>query len=118
MAQDNTNFSGFKRVQNTGFFNHLNPLYNNERKLYDLLITEAYNFHGITMSYYILSYDIDKDRIFGEDNDRVILRSFDVQAYAELPNDKKSFSIMGMMNQDIFHLFISMKHFADRKSVV
>lgn len=112
MGQNNTNFSGFSRTQNTGFFNHLNPLYNNERKLYDLLLTEAYNFHGITMTYYILSYDIDKDRLFGEDNNRTIVRSFDTQAYAELPNDKKNFSTMGIMNQDIFHLYISMRHFA------
>jgi len=107
-----SNFSNFTRTQNTQFFNHLNPLYDNERKLYDLLVTEAYNCHGITMTYNVLSYNTKKDRIFGEDNNRSVLRAFDFQAYVELPRDVRSFSIMGITWNDIFHLYVSKKHFA------
>lgn len=107
-----SNFSDFSRVQNTGFFNHLNPLYNNERKLYELLLTEAYNMHGITMTYNVLSYNTQKDKIFGEDNARTVMRAFDFQTYVELPRDVRSFSTMGITWNETFHLYVSKKHFA------
>lgn len=107
-----SNFSGFNRTQNTGFFNHFNPLYDNERKLYDLLITEAFNFHGLSLTYSVVSYDVDKDRILGEDNTRQILRAFDFMAYLELPRDIRNFSTMGMGWNDIFHIHASKRHFA------
>ena len=80
--------------------------------MYDLLITEAYNLHGVAMSYFVLSYDVDKDRIFGEDNTRVVQRTFDFQAYFELPRDQRSFSVMGMTWNDIFYIYVSKRHFS------
>jgi hypothetical protein len=64
------------------------------------------------MTYNVLSYDVDKDRIFGEDNDRHIQRAFDFMAYLELPRDIRNFSTMGMGWNDIFHIYVSKRHFA------
>jgi hypothetical protein len=37
--------------------------YNNERELFDVLVTEAYNKHGVCLDYYITSYDKNYDKI-------------------------------------------------------
>jgi hypothetical protein len=47
--------------------------YDNERKLYRKLTTEAYNKFGVCMTYYVVSYDTQYDKIYGEDNDRSLL---------------------------------------------
>ena len=41
------NFDYFTRLPSDVYFNHFNSNYDNERLLYDLLITEGYNKHGV-----------------------------------------------------------------------
>lgn len=93
------------------YFNHFNQNYNNERLLYDLMITEAYNKHGVCCSYYIVSYNTNYDRIFGEDNNRRVERKFSVMTYFDLPYETKAFTNQGIGWSDIFHVFVSMRHF-------
>jgi len=63
--------------------------YNNERELFDVLVTEAYNKHGVCMDFYVTSYDKDYDRIWGEDNDRSFTRRFKVMSFYRLPREEK-----------------------------
>jgi len=106
------NFDNFSRVNNTEYFNHRNPIYDNERKLYDLIVTEAYNLHGISMTYFVVSYNTQYDKIFGEDNDRRVERKFDFQIYMEeLPTETKSFSALGINTTDVVKGFVSIRHF-------
>lgn len=105
------NFDHFSRTQNTEFFNHINPLYDNERKLYDLIVTEQYNLHGMALTYFVVSYNTQYDRIFGEDNDRRVERKFDFMAYMDLPTDQKSYSVLGITSTDIIRAHVSMSHF-------
>lgn len=99
------------KVPSDTYFNHFNSNYNNERFLYDLMITEAYNKHGVCCSYYIVSYNTNYDRIFGEDNNRRVERKFSVMTYFDLPYETKTFTNQGIGWSDIFHVFVSMKHF-------
>ena len=99
------------KVPSNTYFNHFNSNYNNERFLYDLMITEAYNKHGVCCSYYIVSYNTSYDRIFGEDNNRRVERKFSVMTYFDLPYETKTFINQGIGWSDIFHVFVSMKHF-------
>ena len=99
------------KVPSNTYFNHFNSNYNNERFLYDLMITEAYNKHGVCCSYYIVSYNTNHDRIFGEDNNRRVERKFSVMTYFDLPYETKTFTNQGIGWSDIFHVFVSMKHF-------
>lgn len=105
------NFDSFTRLNQTEFFNHFNPLYDNERKLYDLLLTEAFNLHGVSLTYFVLSYDTTADKVLGEDNNRTILRTFEFMGNMELPRDTRQFSTMGVMGSDIFHIYSAKKHF-------
>lgn len=104
------NFDLFKRTNQTEFFNHFNPKYDNERKLYELMLTEAYNLHGVSLTYYVLSYNTSADKIYGEDNNRKVLRAFDFMGMLELPRDVRNFSTNGIGWNDIFHIFSSRKH--------
>lgn len=99
------------KVPSNTYFNHFNSNYNNERFLYDLMITEAYNKHGVCCSYYIVSYNTNYDKIFGEDNNRRVERKFSTMAYFDLPYETKTFTNQGIGWSDIFHVFVSMKHF-------
>jgi hypothetical protein len=85
--------------------------YNNERELYDVLVTEAYNKHGICMDFYVTSYDTSYDKIWGEDNDRRYVRRFQIMAYFTLPREEKLFSKFGIEGLDSFSMYVSKRHF-------
>lgn len=110
------NFDNFPRIDPIWQFNHFSSAYDNERKLYDLLITETYNLHGVCTWYYPVSVDTTYDKIFGEDMNQKISRRFEVMAYFDIPKETKQFSTQGQLWTDKFHIFISKRHFAAASS--
>lgn len=82
-------------------------IYGNERKLISKMISEVYKQHGVCMEYYITTYDVTYDRIFGEDNDRRFVRKFDFMAYYNLPREDRLFSKFGIEGLDSFSMFVS-----------
>lgn len=106
------NFNDFPRIDPIWQFNHFSSAYDNERKLYDLLITEAYNLNGVCCSYFPVSVNTSYDKIFGEDMSQQIQRSFEIMAYFDLPRETKTFSTQGQLWIDKFHIYISKRHFA------
>lgn len=87
------------------------PKYNNERELYDLMITEVYNKHGVCMTYYITTYDQNYDRIWGEDNDRRFVRKFELMTFFTLPREEKLWNKFGIDGMDQFSMYASKRHF-------
>lgn len=83
--------------------------YNNERELYEVLQMEAFNNYGVQMVYYPVTTSADK--IFGEDNNRVIARRFEFMSYYELSPENKRLGIMGITGEDDFPIYISITHF-------
>jgi len=59
---------------------------------------------GVDMIYYPVSYDVDYDRIFGEDLDRTIQRKFCVKGFYELQEEIELFSKFGIEGIDNFHM--------------
>jgi hypothetical protein len=92
-------------------FNKEGTDYNPESELYDLLVTEAFNMHGLPMVYYVTTYNLDYDKLIGEDANRSIQRMFNVQAYYDLPNEQEIWSKWGLEGLDNFHIYISKRHF-------
>jgi hypothetical protein len=104
------NFDTFSRQKNT-YFHHQDD-YSNEKMLYDLLVTEAYNLHGVCMTYFVTSYNTSGTNvIFAEDQNRNVLRFFDFMSYYELPKEEKLFEKYGIAGLDNFHIYISTRHF-------
>lgn len=104
------NFDHFSRV-NAQYFKHFTSAYDADRKLYDLLLAEGYNLHGVCCNFFPISVNTDYDRIFGEDNNRSVIRMFEFMAYFDLPKEAKQFSTMGQLWLDKFHIYISKRHF-------
>jgi hypothetical protein len=104
------NFDDFSRVRNS-YFNTETSAYDLESQLYDVLLNEAFNKHGVEMYYYIVSYNTEFNRTWGEDNNRSIARKFRFMSYYELPREDESFSQFGIEDLDVFKIFISKRHF-------
>ena len=88
-----------------------NDQYFSERRLFDLWTTEAYNKHGVSMVYYPISFDLNYDKLYGEDLDRKVIRKFDLMCFYTLPREEKLWSRFGIENMDNFSMFCSKKHF-------
>lgn len=97
-------------LPNKNFFVKCVSAYDCERELYDVLQMEGFNHHAVPMRYYTVS--ISADKLYGEDNARIIQRAFDYNAHYELPKEEKMFSSLGTIVIDNFPIYISMIHFA------
>ena len=85
--------------------------YNNERELFDLVVTEAYNKHGVCMDFYVTSYDKEYDKIWGEDNDRRFERRFEIMTFYNLPREERLWSKFGIEGINQFSIYASKRHF-------
>jgi hypothetical protein len=63
------------------------------------------------MTYYVVSYDTQYDKIYGEDNDRRFIRKFDIMCYFPLQTEEKQWTSMGIVGIDNFSVFASKDHF-------
>jgi len=104
------NFSHFSRKKDTTYFNYRDN-YSNERNLFDIWSTEAYNNHGVCMEYYVASYDKKYDPIWGEDGDRRFTRFFDIMVMYNLPTEDKMWSKFGIEGTDEITMWATKRHF-------
>lgn len=102
-------YDDWNPLPNKNFFVKCVSAYDCERELYDVLQMEGFNHHAVPMRYYTVS--ISADKLYGEDNARVIQRAFDYNAHYELPKEEKMFSSLGTIVIDNFPIYISMIHF-------
>lgn len=93
------------------YFNYDSPKYQNEKDLMSVIINEYYNKYGVCMEYYIVSYNDNYDRIFGEDNDRRYIRNFEVMAFYLLPKEEKMWSKFGIEGLNEITIYVSKRHF-------
>jgi len=106
------NFDHISRTKNTEYFNYRDD-YSNERNLFDIWSTEAYNNHGVCMEYYIASYDKKYDPIWGEDGDRRFTRHFDIMTMYNLPTEEKMWSKFGIEGTDEVTMWVTKRHFRE-----
>lgn len=93
------------------YFNYMSDTYNTERDMISVMINEAYNKFGVCFVYYVSTYDLKYDRIWGEDNNRRFIRNFNVNGYFTLPKEEKMWSKFGIEGMDDITLWISKRHF-------
>ena len=73
---------------------------------------EAYGLYGLKLQYYPVSKNLDRDRLFGEDQLRWILRSFYFEGYVEsIPPNVRSYKIEGIWGEDMVQMFAAIKAF-------
>ena len=87
--------------------------YDNDRELAAMLNMEKWNMFGVKIQYYKTTYDVKRDRVFGEDNDRHIVDRWDVMAYFQLPKENKVWSKFGIEGINNFSMYMSKIHFSE-----
>jgi hypothetical protein len=85
--------------------------YDNDRELAAYTLMEKWNMYGVKLTYFQVTYNTNYDRIWGEDGDRHIIKSWDVMSYFELPKENKIWSKFGIEGVNDFSVFMSKMHF-------
>ena len=87
--------------------------YDNDRDLAAILNMEKWNMFGVKIIFYKTTYDVNKDKVWGEDTDRYITDEWNVMSYFQLPKENKVWSKFGIEGVNDFSIFISKLHFRD-----
>jgi len=82
-----------------------------DRELAAITLMEKWNMYGVKTLFYKTTYDVKKDNIWGEDNDRYITDEWNVMAYFQLPKENKVWSKFGIEGINDFSMYISKLHF-------
>lgn len=94
------------------FFNFNSSCYSNEKKLYSRVVSEAYDQQGVKCDYYVVDYSLSNEKIFGEDNDRHIVRNFKMKVYFETPPESRQYNQLGMEDLDVFQMYTTKEAFS------
>jgi hypothetical protein len=82
-----------------------------EKAMYDQLQMDAWNSFGIDMTYYIADYNTSYDKLYGEDRDRYITRTFNFKGYIQsYPEEKSQYSLYGIEGLDNFIFWANIQH--------
>lgn len=106
-----TTYKEYSDLPNSEYFKKNDSHYDNERELYDIILTEAYNKFGVSLTYYTTTYDTTYNKIFAEDGNRFFVRKFDIMGFFELPKEMQYWNNFGIEDLDIFPIFVSKRHF-------
>jgi hypothetical protein len=96
---------------NFNSFNRGSDCKSKEREFYSGLVSDAINTAPVPVNYYVVDYNVDYDKLFGEDRDRTILRKFVVNTTFNLPTERDMITIDGIEGLDSFHMYSSISHF-------
>jgi len=73
-----------------------------EGYLVDKLTTEAYGIYGLKLVYYVVSEDVKRDKLFGEDTLQFIDRAFNFMGYTDkLPSNVRTYQLQGIWGEDL-----------------
>jgi len=98
-------------VRPTGLMNQYNQAYDSNRDLIAIMMTEQYNHAGVKSEFYITTFDTSYDERFGDDDDRRIIRKFELMVWFQLPKEDKTWSMFGIEGLDNFTMYCSKLHF-------
>ena len=111
-AAEIVDFFGCVPYNTNNFFQKDTSCSDGERELYDVLQMEAWNSFGVNMIYYVTDYTKSNEPIFGEDNDRIVLRTFDSTGFMDqLPREDRNVPQFGIEGLDLFKLYLNKLHF-------
>lgn len=111
LEEDTNPYSNYDSSQE-GFLSKNQGMYDNEREVYEMLMMEAYNLHGMPALWHIVTFDTAYDPIFKEDNNKRVERVFPIQVYMpETPDNNRIWTLMGIEGVNDFVFFVSKQHF-------
>jgi len=87
--------------------------YDGDRELAAITTMEKWNMYGVKIIFYKTTYDVTRDKVWGEDIDRYITDEWNVMSYFQLPKENKIWSKFGIEGVNDFSMYISKLHFRD-----
>ena len=91
--------------------------YSSDRDLASDIITEMWSSFGVKIIFYKTTYDVKKDRVWGEDTDRYITHGWNVMSSFQLPKENKIWDKFGIGGINDFSMYISKKHFIEKNPI-
>lgn len=89
-----------------------NIVCDNEEGTVDELTDGAYGLYGIKCSYYKVSENLVRDKLYGEDPLRIIERSWYFMGYVEsLPPNVRTYQLQGIWGEDVVTMYASIGAF-------
>lgn len=89
-----------------------NIVCSNETDTYDGAITDAYDMYGLKCTYYRVSENLLRDQLYGEDQLRIIERSWFFNGYIEqVPPNVRTYQLQGIWGEDTVKMFASIDAF-------
>lgn len=74
--------------------------------------TDAYGTYGLQVVYYKVSENLERDKIFGEDQLQVVERAFNIMMYTEqLPPNVRTYHLQGIWGEDILTCYVGVTAF-------
>lgn len=79
-----------------------NLVSDDESDNFERITSEAFGTFGLKFTYYKVSLDLERDRLFGEDQLQVIERSFYFMGYTEtIPPNVRTYQLQGIYGEDL-----------------
>lgn len=73
----------------------------------DIATDDSYGKYGLKLQYYAVSHDLERDKMFGEDQLRDILRSWYFVGYCNsIPPNVRSYQLQGIWGEDTLTLYV------------
>jgi len=89
-----------------------NIVCSNEKDTADTVITDAYEMYGMKCTYYRVSEDLNRDELYGEDQLRMIERSWYFNGYIEqVPPNVRTYQLQGIWGEDTVTMYASIGAF-------
>lgn len=89
-----------------------NIICSNETDTADDVVTDAYDMYGLKCVYYRVSENLLRDKLYGEDQLRMIERSWFFNGYIEqVPPNVRSYQLQGIWGEDTVKMFASIGAF-------
>lgn len=85
--------------------------FDSERELVSMLTMEAWNSFGVKIIFYKTTYNVKRDKVWGEDGNRCVTDAWDVMSYFQLPKENKVWGKFGIEGINDVSMFISKEHF-------
>ena len=89
-----------------------NIVCDNEEGTVDMLTDGAFGLYGIRCSYYKVSENLTRDKLYGEDPLRIIERSWYFMGYVQsLPPNVRTYQLQGIWGEDVVTMYASVGAF-------
>ena len=102
------------QVPSTSYWRDDTECKDNERFLYNSLLTNSNNMFAPIWQYYPTTYNLITDRVFKEDSNKMVIRSFSASGMIEdIPPEHRSYKLEGLVGNDIVRAWFSQVHFTE-----